>query len=203
MKRVRTAIAAAVAVLLTLSACTDGQVRRGDRNEEQGYISGAGTITVTPVNDREPAPEFSAPLLGEDGDFHLSDHVGEVMVVNVWGSWCPPCRKEAPDLQAAYQDVKNAGVLFVGVNTRDDETNALAYIDEFGITYPNVDDTKGEALLAFRDTLPPSAIPSIVVIDSDGRVAARVLGAITKGSLKDLISDVIGKDGAKEEASAS
>ncbi|MFW6092175.1 MAG: TlpA family protein disulfide reductase, partial [Actinomycetota bacterium] len=118
---------------------------------------------------------------------------GEIVVLNVWGSWCPPCRKEAPALQAVHEDLADEGVRFVGVNTRDDEVAALAFEEEFGITYPSVVDPDGRRMLAFRDTLPPNAIPTTLVIDRDGEMAARVLGEITESSLRGLLTDLIGE----------
>lgn len=185
---------AVLALALVLAGCSDGQVTRsGDDADNAGYIEGDGVVSIIPPQDRAPAPEFGGPLLGEEGEFELSDALGDVVVLNVWGSWCPPCRKEAPDLQAVYDELAPRGVRFVGVNTRDGqtETAALAFEDEFGITYPSVVDPHGEALLAFRDTLPPAAIPSTLVIDRDGRMAARVLGPIGRKSLHDLVSDIL------------
>lgn len=190
-------VVAAAAVIATaaavLAGCSDGQVGRGDTGGQSGYIEGDGVVTTIAPAEREPAPAFAGPLLDE-GEFDLASAVGDVVVVNVWGSWCPPCRKEAPGLQAVYDELAPEGVRFVGVNTKDGETGANAFEDEFGITYPSVFDPKGEALLAFRDTLPPAAIPSTLVIDREGRMAARVLGPIGEGSLRELVSDIAAED---------
>lgn len=183
-----------VAVGLGLAGCADGQVERSDSAGSQSrYIEGDGVVTTIPPDEREEAPEFGGPVLG-GGEFDLASAEGDVVVLNVWGSWCPPCRKEAPALQAVSQDLADDGVQFVGVNTRDTETGALAYEKEFGITYPSVVDPKGEALLAFRDTLPPAAIPSTLVIDRSGRMAARILGPIGEASLRQLVSDIAAED---------
>jgi thiol-disulfide isomerase/thioredoxin len=156
---------------------------------EAGFVQGDGVVTVIPPEDREPAPDFSGPLL-DGGTFDLADHQGEVVVLNVWGSWCAPCRAEAPALAAVAADTAGEGVQFVGVNTRDTASGAQAFEDEFGVTYPSVVDTDGRLLLAFRDTLPPAAIPSTLVVDREGRMAARVLGPITEESLADLVAQV-------------
>lgn len=196
MRRSRTAAAAAAVVAaatLLLGACSDGQVQRSDNAEQSGYIEGDGAVVTYPPAEREPAPEFGGPLLG-GGEFDLASAAGDVVVLNVWGSWCPPCRKEAPGLQAVHEALADDGVRFVGVNTRDTETGAKAYEKEFGITYPSVSDPKGEALLAFRDTLPPQAIPSTLVIDRQGRMAARVLGPIGETSLREMVSDIATED---------
>lgn len=194
MRTLRAAVLA-VGCVLALVACSDGQVQRSGDAAEAGYIEGSGAITTVPSDQRQPAPDFGGPLLGDDGtDFTLADAQGDVVVLNVWGSWCPPCRKEAPALQAVYEQVADQGVQFVGVNTRDNTTDALAFEEQFGVTYPSVVDTDGRRMLAFRDTLPPTAIPSTLVIDRDGNLAVRILGEISESSLHDLVSDVLAED---------
>lgn len=183
--------------MLAVAGCSDGQVQRSDDAAQIGYIQGSSVTTISPA-DREPAPEFGGPILGEDGsEFDLAEAKGEIVVLNVWGSWCPPCRKEAPALQAVHEELADEGVRFVGVNTRDpNTTDAVHFEEEFGITYPSVVDTDGRRLLAFRDTLPPNAIPTTLVIDRDGNLAARVLGEVTDTTLRELIGDVLAEDPA-------
>lgn len=191
----RFAAGASLAALL-LAGCSDGQVTRDGDTENIGFIEGDGVITIVAPEDRADAPEFGAPLLGGEGDFQLDQALGEIVVLNVWGSWCAPCRKEAPDLQAVHEEYADDGVRFLGVNTRDgqSETAALAFEEEFGVTYPSVVDPHGEALLAFRETLPPAAIPSTLVIDREGRMAVRILGPIGRASLSGIVGDLLGED---------
>ena len=198
MRTIRAVMALAAGCLLTLTACSDGQVQRSGDAAEAGYIQGSGVVTTVPLGERDPAPEFSGPILGDDdAEFTLGDARGDVVVLNVWGSWCPPCRKEAPALQAVYEQVADQGVQFIGVNTRDPNlTDALAFEEQFGLTYPSVVDTDGRRLLAFRDSLPPTAIPSTLVIDRNGNLAVRVLGEISESSLHDLVADVLAEDTA-------
>ncbi|MFP4322177.1 MAG: TlpA family protein disulfide reductase [Anaerolineales bacterium] len=113
-----------------------------------------------------PAPEFTLPLIGAEGEFDLAEHRGNVVVINFWGSWCPPCRAEAPMLQSAYADYQSEGVVFVGIAVDDTATNALAFMDEFGITYPNVMDIGGEMEDAYRT----QGVPETFVIDRDGDI---------------------------------
>ena len=111
---------------------------------------------------------------------------GGIVVVNVWASWCAPCRAEAPTLAALSN--KYQGTVFVGVLTRDSEVAARAFQKRFNLPYPTlVDDS---VLLGFRDSLSANAIPSTIVIDKKGRVAARISGEITVASLSDLIEKV-------------
>lgn len=190
--RRRAAAASAVVGLLLLAGCSDGQVQRsasGTEGSDTGFVGGSGVVTLVPVGERDPAPPFSAPLLG-GGSFDLAGEAGQVVVLNVWGSWCAPCRAEAPALQAVSTQALERGVSFVGVNTRDTHAGAAAFLAEFGITYPTVVDTDGRALLAFRATLPPAAIPSTLVVDREGRMAARVVGEITETSLRGLVDTI-------------
>ena len=183
--------AIALAAAVALGGCSDGQVQRSDTSgDDTGFVAGTGVVTTVAVADRDPAVDFGGPLLG-GGSYDLAEQRGDVVVLNVWGSWCAPCRKEAPALQSVYEETRDRGVQFLGVNTRDTESGAQAFVEQFGITFPSVVDTSGSRLLAFRETLPPAAIPSTLVIDRDGRVAARVLGEISETSLRDLVTQVV------------
>jgi thiol-disulfide isomerase/thioredoxin len=193
----RLGLALAVAAVLALPACSDDPdpSRPGiGSTPEAGFVGGDGTINVIASGERITAPALSGTTV--DGKpFDLADDAGKVVVVNVWGSWCPPCRKEAPQLVRAHQRLtsgaKGAQVAFVGIDTRDpSRAAAQAYQRRFSVPYPSVYDPSGTLLLGFADSLPPSAIPSTLVIDENGRVAARVLGGITAATLEDLVAQV-------------
>jgi len=129
-------------------------------------------------------PTFSGKTL-EGENFELPH--GRIVVVNVWASWCGPCRAEAPTLAALANKYK--GVVFVGVLTRDSEVAARAFQERFQIPYPTIVDDS--VLLGFRDTLTANAIPSTILMDPKGRVAARISGQITVASLSDLIEKLL------------
>lgn len=170
-----------------LSACTSSA-----GSTQAGYVEGPGTITTVPVGQRADPVDFTATTL--DGQpFTLSSTRGEVTVLNVWASWCPPCRAEAPGLQRAWEALADRGVAFVGINTRDELPQARAYVKRFGLTFPSVTDDGGKVLLEFRGTLPPTAIPSTLVLDRAGRVAARVVGGVTENRLLDVVERVLGE----------
>jgi len=187
----RAAALGAIGALLT--GCTQ-QVGAGEpvvgNVAEQGYVSGDGATTILAEGRRSPAPELTGTTLTGQ-PFVLSDHLGEVVVLNVWASWCAPCRAEAQELQQVYDEVRDAGVQFVGLNTRDSQAAADAFVDRFGLTYPNVVDTDGTRQLLFHDTLPPGAIPSTLVIDRRGRVAARAIGEVDRSRLLGLIEPIL------------
>lgn len=154
-----------------------------------GFVGGDGSLTIVAPEQRKPAPQVTGVLLG-GGSFDSATLGGRVVVYNVWGSWCAPCRKEAPALEAAARRTSDKAT-FVGLNTRDlDSAPAEAFVRAFGITYPSVFDPDGRELLKFGTDLPPSAIPSTVVVDAQGRVAARVLGEVTESTLVGLVEDV-------------
>ena len=156
----------------------------------QGFVSGSGTVTVLDEADRRPAPPVEGTTL--DGDrVSLVDFAGKVVVVNVWGSWCVPCRAEAPHLAAAAARLDGDGVRFLGIDVRDSPAQARAFVDRFDVPYPSIFDQSGSTLLGFRDTLPPNAIPSTLVIDASGDVAARVLGQVDETTLVQLVRDVL------------
>jgi thiol-disulfide isomerase/thioredoxin len=149
-----------------------------ENGDNKGYIAGAGVTEISP-DDRKAAVVFSGPT--EDARiFSSSAQPGAVTVVNFWYAGCPPCRLEAKDLQHLSAKDAPLGVVFVGVNTRDDAQQAAAYDRTFGITYPSIlDADTGSVQLAFSGTYRPNATPTTLVLDRQGRVAARMEGPIS------------------------
>ena len=183
-----TCVVALVLAAVVLAGCSSGTPQSGA--PDKGYISGDGTVTLMPAGDRERPVTFEGTTL-DRGEFDVTEHRGKVVVVNVWGSWCPPCIAEAPTLERVWEETRSKNVQFVGVNTRDQAAAARAHERRFQISYPSIDDDGGRVLLAFRGTLPPLAIPSTLVLDRRGRVAARVLGKVGAGTLRGMIDDVL------------
>ena len=177
-----------LALALLVAGCAGGSPQTGA--PDKGYISGDGSVTLIAPAERGEPVTFEGTTL-EGSEFDVADHRGEVVVVNVWGSWCPPCIAEAPDLERVWDRTRSRDVQFVGVNTRDQPAAARAHERRFGVSYPSIDDDGGRVLLAFRGTLPPVAIPSTLVLDRRGRVAARVLGQVGAGTLRGLVTDVL------------
>jgi Peroxiredoxin len=158
-------------------------------DEGSGFVGGDGSIVIIDPNERVAAPEVRGSTL-EGADIALSDFRGDVVVLNIWASWCAPCRAEAPELQEVWEESEGEGVQFIGLNTRDSTTAAQGFVDTMGLTFPSVEDQDGRLQLLFADSLPPQAIPSTLVIDRDGRVAARALGRVSAGTLRGLIDEV-------------
>jgi thiol-disulfide isomerase/thioredoxin len=186
--RLRAGVAAGVLVLL--AGCTTTGADEGTRSSgQEGYVGVAGNLTRIAPADREVLPTVSGTSL--DGKpLSTADHRGQVVVVNVWGSWCAPCRAEAPALQKASEATEGRAQ-FLGITTRDnDPAQARAFVRAFGIGYPSIYDPDGKALLVLAGTLPPSAIPSTLIIDEQGRLAARVLGEISELTLVTMVDEV-------------
>jgi len=191
------ALAGLVTVALALSGCTSGdsladQYRAGSG---KGYIAGDGSVTEIPADERAEAVEFAGTL--EDGSSVSSaDYAGDVLVVNFWYAACAPCRAEAPDLKKLSDQFADQGASFLGVNVRDQAASAVAFNETYSITYPSVMDADGGMQLAFSGSIPPNAVPTTLVLDSSGRVAARILGQVDSPSiLETLIKDTIAEDG--------
>lgn len=172
-------------VAALLSGCA------GTTAGEAGFVSGDGTITTIPVAERVAAPVIEGEDL--DGTAWSSEEVaGTVLVYNVWGSWCAPCRAEAPELEEAAQQTAGTAV-FIGLNTRDlDRASAKAFVRTFEVSYRNLFDPDGSLLLQFSPALPASAIPSTLIVDAEGRLAARIIGATTRATLVGLVSEIAG-----------
>ena len=170
-------------------------VSLADANEQ---TQGSGDLDAGA--DQRLAAEFAPDERGEPvevsgttltgGSLSLSSSRGRVVVVNVWGSWCPPCREEAPMLAAASRTYEGR-VDFVGVNVRDNRASAMAFETRYGIEYPSIEDTDGRAVLALNQYVPANAVPATLVLDREGRVAARVLGAVREATLRALLKSVL------------
>lgn len=152
----------------------------------QSYVSPDGSVTLKDPASRQPAPSITGETL-EGETWSMQDHRGRIIVLNVWASWCAPCRAEAPILKKISEKYQALGVDFVGLNIRDSTIAARAFEKNFGITYPSLVDTGGELLLRFAGDLNPSAIPSTLLVDRQGRVAAAILGKVTEAMLTGLI----------------
>lgn len=187
MRRGLTLLAATAAVAaLVLSGCSSGSSGAGSG---KSFVAGDGAVTQLAVQDRGLPVELSGHTLTGD-QLDVASLRGKPVVVNVWASWCSPCRDEAPDLQAAYLELKPQGVAFIGIDSRDDDLAAAkAFQESFGITYPSLVDEGGALLLALRGVVAPKSVPTTLVLDAQGRVAARVNGKINKTTLLGLVHD--------------
>ena len=170
------------------SAACSGQPRGA---VDQGFVSDDGVIEqITPTDRVELAPIAGELLSG--GSYDSRDERGNVVVYNIWGSWCTPCREEAPTLRRVWEANRDNGVQFVGINVRDNDAAAIAFERKFQITYPSIRTAdSNKVLVAFGSGLPRSAVPSTVVVDRKGRGAARVIGKTSDSTLSGLVKDAL------------
>lgn len=177
----------ALLLVLLLAGCSSASGNGTDQGSI-GFQPGDGSVTVIEPEQRQPAPRIVGPALGDDGEIDTDDYAGAPLIINVWGSWCAPCRAEAPALVEADEQLD--GVQLLGINTRDlDPAPAEAFVRAFGIEFPSIFDPDGALLLDFGQ-LPPAAIPSTIIIDEQGRVAARILGETSARTLVAIVEDL-------------
>ncbi|WP_189151206.1 TlpA family protein disulfide reductase [Streptomyces lacrimifluminis] len=182
--------ATVAASALALTACGSGGTSGG--SGDTNFITGTDGIATVAQGERDAAPDLSGPTI--DGkQLDVADYKGEIVVINVWGSWCGPCRLEAKNFVAVSADLKDQGVQFVGINTRDTSTGpAVAFEKQYGVTYPSLYDPTGKLMLRFKKgTLNPQAIPSTLVLDRQGKIAARTLQALSEDNLRKMLKPVL------------
>ncbi|MBT2484914.1 TlpA family protein disulfide reductase [Microbacterium sp. ISL-108] len=190
----RAGVAALAAVLaIGLSACASDPVSESFLNgENTGYVAADGAIVEIAESDRGEPVEFGG--VTETGEtFDSADIAGQVTVVNFWYAGCAPCRLEADALEDVWQEYEGEGVSFIGINTRDQADTAITSSKDWGVTYPSlIDVNTAEAKLAFAEVTPIAATPTTLVLDKQGRVAARIIGPIDGTSiLSTLVKDAL------------
>ncbi|MEU9303910.1 TlpA disulfide reductase family protein [Streptomyces sp. NPDC048269] len=186
--------AVTVAGVMTLTSC--GGSDDGGKSTGSGgnYVTGPSGISRVAQGKRDEAPKLDGETV-DGGTLDTTTLKGKVVVLNVWGSWCPPCRAEAPGFAKVSKELADAGkdVAFVGMNTRDtSKQSAASFEQDFGITYPSLFDPVGKLMLRFpKGTLNPNAIPSTIILDKEGRVAARTLSAVSEEELRSMIDPIL------------
>jgi thiol-disulfide isomerase/thioredoxin len=192
VRRARGAAGAAIAAVtaLAVAGCAGGPIGQ-DTPASNGanFVAGSYNTTVYAHGSGPVAPDIKGTTLA-GRKFTLAAYRGDVVVLNFWGSWCAPCRAEAPALAALATHFWPSGVRFIGVDIQDSPAAAEAFERNFRIGYPSLNDPGDEVALAFQSTVPPAAIPTTLIIGRTGRVAARIVGQSTYSGLGRLIADV-------------
>jgi thiol-disulfide isomerase/thioredoxin len=191
-RRVAAGVAGVLAAVALASGCSAAGTASaaGAGVADPGYVSGDGTVTQWEASRRGTPVELAGRSF-EGEDLDLAAWRGDVVVVNFWYAACPPCRAEAPDLVALSNDYAEEGVRVVGINSTDEAGTAQAFQRTFGIPYPSIDDREGRGISAMQGAVPLRAVPTTVVLDPEGRIAARVLGRAEGSSLRALVDDAL------------
>jgi thiol-disulfide isomerase/thioredoxin len=192
--RTRALAATALVAAALLAGCSNGGPSSGDGSA--GFVAGDGSVQLLPADARKAAPELAGTTL-TGSTLDVAKLRGKVVVLNYWASWCSPCRQEAAALQRAYDATHAKGVEFVGVvaGGKDSVPNALAFTKRFDVPYPSIYDGNNAIVLALAGTLPPAAVPSTLVLDKQGRVAARTLGPVDYSGLLGMIEPLEAEKG--------
>jgi thiol-disulfide isomerase/thioredoxin len=178
----------AAAVALGAAACGAGATAQDTAvGNGSSFVNSSYSTTVFKLGARPTAPDVSGTTL-TGARFRLSADRGSVVIMNFWGSWCTPCREEAPALGALARHFARVGVRFMGVDIRDDPASAEAFMRTFRISYPSLNDPNDMVALDFSGTVPPSGIPTTLVIDRSGQIAARIVGPASYSGLMALIT---------------
>lgn len=165
------------AVLVAASACSGGKDAVDPTAGGVGFVSVQRHGQLIAAGERTSAPHVSGPSLDGDGTVDVSAYRGRVVLLNFWASWCPPCRSEAPDIEAYYKATKTQGFQVVGVNAKDQPQLGRRFVSNHGITYPSIDDPQSKVALGFR-SVSIANLPWSVLIDRKGRVAAVYTGGL-------------------------
>ncbi|MEU2613080.1 TlpA disulfide reductase family protein [Micromonospora sp. NPDC007271] len=185
-RRLAAALLAAVTAGAALVSCSS--------DSQESRCSSDGLKVTCAPDQRSKTPKVSGELL-TGGSYDVSRDRGQVVVVNFWGSWCPPCRAEADDLEDTYQATKASGVTFLGINVQDSRDKAIAF-EEGRVTYPSLFDPASRQALNFD--IPPNSTPATVILDRDGRIAVVIRRAVTQDELRPIVERVAAEQPAPD-----
>jgi peroxiredoxin len=173
---------------LVLAGCASEPTPSATDGSNGSYVSGDGSVESWAASERGDVVELAGQSYAEE-QIDIADWRGDVVVVNFWYAACPPCRAEAPDLAAIATDYSGEGVHLLGVNHTDDAGTAQSFERRFELPYPSLDDDDAAGVAAMQGVVPLTAMPSTVVLDTEGRVAARIIGIADPTILRGLIDD--------------
>jgi thiol-disulfide isomerase/thioredoxin len=193
------AMAAAAAACALLAGCSTGDdaVAQGGTFE---FVAPGGKTDITydpPSSRGKPGPIQGPSLTDPSKTLSLDDFSGQVVVINIWGQWCGPCRSEISELQKVYDATKAQGVAFLGIDVRDNNRQAAVdFIVDHKVTFPSIYDPAMRTMIAFGGKYPTTVIPSTLVLDRQHRVAAVFLRELLADDLTPVVQRLAKEGGA-------
>ena len=182
------AVAAALILAASVAGCTTGEgaVAQGGTFN---FVSPGGKTAIfyDPPSTRGTIGDLTGPDLFTDEPIRLSDFTGKVVLINVWGSWCGPCRTETPELETVYAEYRDRGVQFLGIDVRDNRDTARDFVTDRSVQYPSIFDPAMRSLITLGRTYPTSVVPTTMVLDRQHGVAAVYLMALLAEDLRPLL----------------
>lgn len=188
------------ALVLVLAGCSTGDdaVAQGGTFE---FVAPGGQTDIfydPPADRGTPGPITGPDLMDPDKTLSLDDFAGDVVVINVWGQWCAPCRTEITELQQVYDATKAQGVAFLGIDVRDNNRDApVDFIKDRNITFPSIYDPAMRTMIAFGGRYPTTVIPSTIVLDRQHRVAAVFLRELLAEDLQPVVERLVAEKGGE------
>lgn len=183
-------VAITAAMVLSLASCSSGAQGYTANGDQAGYVSGDKSVTTWDPGQRPGPIDLTGTSYSGDA-VDVAHWRGDVVLINTWYAGCPPCRAEAPDLATITGEYADQGLRAVGINTVDEAGAAQAFERTFALPYPTIQDTDGTAIAALQGTVPLQAVPTTVLLDRQGRVAARILGMADPSTLRTLVEDLL------------
>jgi peroxiredoxin len=185
------ALCAGLLMALAVVGCASGRdaVAQGGTFD---FVSPGGKTDIfyDPPEGRGTIGDVTGPDLMTDQPIHLSDFAAKVVVINIWGSWCAPCRTETPELEKVFTATKQLGVQFLGIDVRDDRSAAKDFVTDRHVTYPSIFDPPMRTAIALGRNYPTSVVPTTMVLDRQHRVAAVFLRALLAEDLQPVVERI-------------
>ena len=183
--------ALALATALALAGCSGTAAVSEGPSTPQLKTLDTGQDGLIAVADRQPLPQLAGTTV-KGAPLDVADYRGQVVVLNFWASWCPPCRAETPALLEVAAQTAPLGVQFVGINVKDERASAAAFERKQAVTYPSLHDQPGELLLRFRRIVPQTP-PTTLIVDREGRIAGFFAGQVRISDLLGPVEQIAGE----------
>lgn len=182
------AVSLGMAFVIALSGCTAGNTAGLSASPGQfRFANATAPGTLIPAAARKPVAAMTGTLIS-GGTFDLASQRGAVVLINLWASWCAPCVLESPMLESVHRALSSRGVVFVGIDIKDERQAAQSFITDNHMTYPMVYDEQAKTALQLG--IPAGGLPITALIDRAGRVAAVYVGAVHRAEITTALQDL-------------